>query len=47
MIKVFTFDIYALSELRASLSYVTPYVANKFEFFPEKLCEPFYISTPV
>ena len=31
----------------ASLSFVTPYVANKFDVLPERLCEPFCVSTPV
>ena len=44
MIKVFTFDVYALLDPWASLSFMTPYVANKFEILPEKLCEPFYVS---
>ena len=47
MIKVFTFDVYALLDPRACLSFVTPYVANQFEILPEKLCEPFCVSTSV
>ena len=47
MIKVFTFNIYALLDPGESLSFVTLYVANNFEIHPEKLCEPFYVSTPV
>nr|XP_009758075.1 PREDICTED: uncharacterized protein LOC104210804 [Nicotiana sylvestris] len=31
----------------ATLSYVTPYIAKKFGIEPEKLCEPFEVSTPV
>ncbi|XP_019258618.1 PREDICTED: uncharacterized protein LOC109236841 [Nicotiana attenuata] len=31
----------------STLSYVTPYVAKKFGIEPEKLCEPFEVSTPV
>ncbi|XP_015057648.1 uncharacterized protein LOC107003914 [Solanum pennellii] len=30
-----------------SLSFLTPYVANKFEILPEKFCEPFGVSTLV
>ncbi|XP_069148257.1 uncharacterized protein [Solanum lycopersicum] len=37
MIKVFTFDVYALLDVGSILSFVTPYVANKFEILPEKL----------
>lgn len=47
MIKVFNFDFYALFDPGESLSFVTPYVANKFKILPEKLCEPFCVSTPV
>ena len=47
MIKVFTFDFYALLDTWACLSSVTLYVLNKFEILPEKLCYPFYVSTPV
>ena len=47
MIKVFTFDVYALLDPGVILSFVTPYVANQFEILPEKLCEPNCVSTPV
>ncbi|KAH0689164.1 hypothetical protein KY289_016522 [Solanum tuberosum] len=47
MIQVFTFDVYTLLDPGASLSFVTLYVANKFDVIPEKLCEPFCVSTPV
>ncbi|KAH0693675.1 hypothetical protein KY285_020772 [Solanum tuberosum] len=47
MIKVFTFDVYTLLDPRASLSFVTLYVANKLGVLPEKLCEPFYVFTLV
>ena len=47
MIKVFTFDVYALLDPGASLSFITPYVANQFEILPEKLYEPFCVSTPI
>ncbi|KAH0711565.1 hypothetical protein KY289_007524 [Solanum tuberosum] len=47
MIKVFAFDVYALLDPGASLSFVTPYVANEFDVLPERLCEPFCVSTPV
>ncbi|WMV40954.1 hypothetical protein MTR67_034339 [Solanum verrucosum] len=47
MIKVFTFNVYALLDPGASLSFVTPYVANQFEVLPERLCEPFCVSTPI
>ncbi|KAH0679012.1 hypothetical protein KY284_020097 [Solanum tuberosum] len=47
MIKVFPFDVYALLDLGASLSFVTPYVAMNFDVHPEQLLEPFSVSTPV
>ncbi|KAH0776360.1 hypothetical protein KY290_007771 [Solanum tuberosum] len=47
MIKVFAFDVYALLDPGSSLSFVTPYVANKFDALPERLGEPFCISTPI
>ena len=40
IIKVSTFDFYASCNPGASLSFVTAYVANHFDIFPEKLCEP-------
>ena len=47
IIKVFNFDVYALLDTSECLSFVTPYVANQFEILPEKLCEPFCVSTPI
>ena len=47
MIKVFTFDFYALLDTWECLSIVTLYVLNMFEILPEKVCYPFYVSTPV
>ncbi|XP_070019480.1 uncharacterized protein [Nicotiana sylvestris] len=47
MLTIFTFDVYALIDLGSTLSYVTPYIAKKFGIEPERLCEPFEVSTPV
>ena len=47
MIKVFTFDIYALLDPSASLYFLTPYVAMKFDIIPKQLLKPFTISTHV
>ncbi|KAK4706527.1 hypothetical protein R3W88_033923 [Solanum pinnatisectum] len=47
MIKVFTLNVYAFLDPGESLSFVTPYVANNFDVFPHKLCEPFCVSTPI
>ncbi|XP_075103947.1 uncharacterized protein LOC142178428 [Nicotiana tabacum] len=37
----------AVTDPGSTLSYVTPYIAKKFGIEPEKLCEPFEVSTPV
>ncbi|XP_070036828.1 uncharacterized protein [Nicotiana tomentosiformis] len=47
MLTVFTFDVYAFMDSGSTLSYVTPYIAMKFGIEPEKLCEPFEVSTIV
>ena len=47
MMEVFTYGVYALLDPGTSLSFETPYVANKFEIHVEKLCEPFSVSTYV
>ncbi|XP_049372732.1 uncharacterized protein LOC125837697 [Solanum verrucosum] len=47
MIKVFTFDVYALLDPGASLSFVTPYVAIRLDILTEQLLEPFSVSTRV
>ena len=47
MIKVFTFHVYALLDLGATLSFLTASVANQFEIIFENLCEPFCVCTPV
>ncbi|XP_049364054.1 uncharacterized protein LOC125828771 [Solanum verrucosum] len=47
MLKVFCNDVYALLDPGANLSFVTPFVAMKFEIFPDVLVEPFLVSTPV
>ncbi|KAH0688918.1 hypothetical protein KY289_016276 [Solanum tuberosum] len=47
MIKVITLEVYALLDTGSSLSFVTPYVVNNFDVLPEKLCEPFCVSTPI
>ncbi|XP_075076665.1 uncharacterized protein LOC142163291 [Nicotiana tabacum] len=47
MLTIFTFDVYALIDPGSTLSYVTPYIAKNFGIEPEKLCEPFKVSTLV
>ncbi|WP_368859988.1 hypothetical protein [Microbacterium sp. C7(2022)] len=46
MLRVFTLDCYTLLDPGATCSFVTPYVADRFEILPECLLEPFSISTP-
>lgn len=45
--KLFTFDIYEFLYLGASLYFVTPYVAMRFNIILEQLIEPINVSTPV
>ncbi|MCF7184034.1 hypothetical protein L3H42_11085, partial [Corynebacterium sp. MC-13] len=47
MLKVFDFDVYALIDPGATLSFVTPFVAKKFHVEPELLCESYEVSTPI
>lgn len=47
MLKVYNFDIYALLDLGANLSFVTPFLENKFNMCFEILVEPFEACTPV
>ena len=47
MIKVFTFDVYALIDPGASLYFLIPYLVNQFEILPIKHRELFCMSTPV
>ena len=44
---MFDLDVYALLDLEATLSFVTPYVAVQFSVSQETLSEPFPVSTPV
>lgn len=45
MLKLFSFDVYALLDLGATLSFVAPLVALKFEILPGIFDEPFSVST--
>uniref|UniRef100_M1BQ68 Gag-pol polyprotein n=1 Tax=Solanum tuberosum TaxID=4113 RepID=M1BQ68_SOLTU len=47
MLQVFSIDVYALLDPSATLSFVTPFVAMKFDVLPETLTKPFSVSTPV
>ena len=47
MLKVFCLDIYYILDPGATLSFVTPLVAKKFEILPDILYEPFIVSNPL
>ena len=47
ILKIFTLDVYALLDPGATLSFVTPLVAKKFDVLADILHEPFLVSTPV
>ena len=46
-LQVFDFDVYALLDLGATLSFVNPYIAVELSVGPETLTEPFSVSTLV
>ncbi|KAK4715098.1 hypothetical protein R3W88_021005 [Solanum pinnatisectum] len=45
-LRVFDLDVYALLDSGATLSFVTTYIAVKFDVSLETLSEPFLASTP-
>lgn len=47
MLKLFDFDMYALIDPGATLSFVTSFVAKKFHIEPALLCESYEVSTPI
>ena len=47
MLKVFSINVYDLLNPDATLSFVTPLIAKKFELLPDILNEPFIMTTPV
>ena len=47
MLQVFNFDVYALLDPGANLSFVSPYVAMKFTIDPKILLEPYSIYNPM
>ena len=46
ILSVFSHDAYALIDPGSTLSYITPYVANRIGVKPEPI-KPFEVSTPV
>ena len=47
MLQLFSFDLYILLDPRATLTFVNPIVSMKFDILPNKLDEPFSVSTLV
>ncbi|KAH0664080.1 hypothetical protein KY284_029011 [Solanum tuberosum] len=47
MLKVFQLYVHALLDPSATLSFVTSYVAMRFDVLLDVLLEPFYVSTPI
>lgn len=47
MLKAFSINVYGLLYPGATLSFVTPLVAMKFDMLPNVLDEPFFVLTPV
>ncbi|KAH0657090.1 hypothetical protein KY285_031972 [Solanum tuberosum] len=47
MLKVFQLDVYTLLDLAATLYFVTPYMALRFDILPNVLKDPFSVSTPI
>ena len=45
MFKVFSLDLYALIDPDATLSFVTPLIAKRFEILLDILHEPFVVSS--
>uniref|UniRef100_M1D3Z3 Gag-pol polyprotein n=1 Tax=Solanum tuberosum TaxID=4113 RepID=M1D3Z3_SOLTU len=46
-LRIIDLDVYAVLDPGATLSFVTPYIAVKFDVSPETLSEPFSVSTSV
>ncbi|XP_070057035.1 uncharacterized protein [Nicotiana tomentosiformis] len=47
ILAVFSYDVYALIDPGSTLSYVTPFVANKFDIELELVSKPLTVSTPI
>ena len=47
MLRVFSVDIYALLDLGATLSFVTPWIARNFDMLLDILDEPFIVTISV
>ena len=47
MLRIYHPDVYLLLDPWLNFSYVTPLVVVNFEIGPEKIPEPFLVSTPM
>ena len=47
MLQVFPIDEYALLDTGATLTFITPLIARKYDIFPDILNESFMVTTPV
>ena len=47
MLQVFSIDIYALTDLGGTLSFVTKFIARMFGILPDIVNELFMVATPV
>ncbi|XP_069149263.1 uncharacterized protein [Solanum lycopersicum] len=47
MLHVISINVYSLHDPRATLSFVTPLKARKFDIFPDVLNEPFMVTTRI
>lgn len=45
MLKIYDVDAYALLDLGDNLSFVTPFLTNRFHVYPEVLNESFEVCT--
>ena len=45
--RIFSIDVYALLEPGATLFFISPLIARKFDNLPDILNEPFMVTTPV
>ncbi|XP_070056997.1 uncharacterized protein [Nicotiana tomentosiformis] len=47
ILSVFSYDVHALIDPGSTLSYVTPFVANKYGIGPKLISKPLSVSTPI
>ncbi|XP_060182536.1 uncharacterized protein LOC132612247 [Lycium barbarum] len=47
ILSIYSYDVYALIDPGSTLSYITPYLVDKFGIKPESLSKPFLVSSSV